>query len=449
MAHASIASRWRAAKLKMGPLITAILRQADCQPGRLALLFNETRLSYAELSHETTRRMHSLAAADPEALTVDSGADMPDKVLDALARLGLGFSIVGATSGSTGPAKSYARTQASWINSFLLEQECFAINADDRILAHGNPSHSLFFYAICNALYAGATVACSRGFRPDYLLAQAVDLHATVVYAVPTHLEMIVRHSQQITAPTVRLVLSSGARFSTENISSIKRIFPNATVIDFYGASETSYIALANHTSDVRPPAGSVGKPFPGVAICVESEQGFPKNQPAVHGTHTGIGRIWVQSDMLFDRYLGAAPASFEERTDQTGRRWVTVGDLGRLNADGYLFLAGRTDRTINVSGVKIQPEEIEAALLTHHAVAHAAVIGLPDGLRGERLVAAVQLHSSALATELAAHLRPRVDGHKIPRDYRVLDQWPMTPTGKADFSAIRELIGASCTDRL
>ena len=433
----------------MSPIITGVLCHADRQPGHLALLCHEKHFSYADLASEIAARMQALAAHHPDEITVNGDADMPDKVLDALARLGLGFPIVGATSGSIGPAKSYVRTQASWVSSFLLEKACFAIDADDCILAHGNPSHSLFFYAACNALYAGATVACARGFRPDDLLAQAADLRATVLYAVPTQLEMIVRHSQQRTVPSVRLVLSSGARFSTQNIQSIKRIFPNANIIDFYGASETSYIALANHTSDSLLPAGAVGKSFPGVKLSIEPVQGFAENRSAVPKSQTEIGRIWVHSDMLFERYFGAAPASFEESIDQSGRRWITVGDLGWINAQGYLFLVGRTDRTINVSAVKIQPEEIEAALLTHPAVAHAAVIGLPDGLRGERLVAALQLKSSALAAELIAHLRPRVDDHKVPRDYRLLSQWPMTPSGKTDFVAVRSLMLASDTKRL
>lgn len=433
----------------MGPIINAVLRHADRHPTRLAMRCHEACFSYADLVREITTRMQAFVTDQADTLTVEGGAEMPDKVLDALARLGMGFSIVGATSGSMGPAKSYVRTQASWITSFLLEQECFGVSADDVVLAHGNPSHSLFFYAICNALYAGASVLCAKGFRPDDLYAQAAELRATVLYAVPTQLEMLVKHRQQTTVPTVRLVLSSGARFAAHNIDSIRKIFPNAAIIDFYGASETSYIALASHTSDRRCPAGSVGKAFPGVTIYIEPLQGFTEDQPAAHGAQAEIGRIWAHSDMLFERYLGVPPAAYEERIDQSGRRWLTVGDLGWINDDGYLFLAGRTDRTINVSAVKIQPEEIEAALMGHLAVMQAAVVGLPDGLRGERLVAALQLKSPVLAAELIAYLRPRLGDQKVPRDYRLLSQWPMTPSGKTDLAAVRRLMLAADTERL
>ncbi|MBU3725688.1 MAG: long-chain fatty acid--CoA ligase [Burkholderiaceae bacterium] len=441
MDHATIASCWPAVRLKMGPLIAQVMRHAQNWPDHVAIVVGKTRISYADLVCEIAHRMQTLASADPHALTVDSDANMPDKVLDALARLGLGYPIVGATSGSTGAAKSYARPQESWINSFLLERQCFAISSDDCILAHGNLSYSLFFYAVCNALYAGATVACAKGFRPDNLFVQATELGATVLYAVPTHLDMIVKHSRQSPVPTVRLVLSSGARFSTENIGSIKGIFPNAAIVDFYGASETSFIALADHTADRHLPPDSVGKPFPGVALKIESEQGLQENQFAAQRPESRVGRIWVHSEMLFTGYLGPVPLSFDETTDQQGRRWVTVGDLGWINSEGYLFLVGRTDRTINVGGVKIQPEEIEAALLGHHAVAHAAVVGRTDGLRGERLVAVVQTKASVSAAELIAYLRLKVDDHKIPREYCVVDQWPITPGGKTDFSAVRNLI--------
>lgn len=387
---------------------------------------------------------------DPLAVTFDPALSLEEQVTTGLARIAAGFPIVGTTSGSTGMAKKYQRTQASWLASFAADQHEFGLNDRDIIIAPGSLQHSLFSYALCHGLHIGATVVLSESFRTDRVLEQIEQHQGTVLYGVPTQLKLIAQqacgntpgHAPGKTFPSVRWVLSSGARWFSEILPQLKQSFPNASIAEFYGASELSYVSLALHTKDPTLPQGSVGRPFHGTQIQIE-----PADRQQ--------GKIWVHSQGLFDAYIGNAPEDFSERIDAQGRRWCSVGDLGWVNEKGYLFLTGRESRKLVVSGKNLYPEEVEQLLLGHPHIEEAAVLGVPDDLRGERLVAAVKFSGSKAGaqegalepsappltpSELIAFLKPLVEDFKLPRYYVVTKDWPRTATGKTDFSALHAL---------
>jgi len=353
----------------------------------------------------------------------DAMTDPHDQVLTALLRLGNGEPIVGTTSGSTGQAKRYSRSQDSWVASFDMDRQTFGLQSTDVIVAPGSLSHSLFSYALCHGLYIGATVVLSERFRPDQVLEQIKRYDATVLYGVPTHLKLIAQAASDTPYPSMRWALSSGARWFADIAVKLQSMFPSAVIAEFYGASELSFVSVAFHGGAEPTPPGSVGRPMPGVNVSLENDQ------------------IWIHSPGLFDRYLGASPPDFFERVDAQGQRWCSVGDLGRLDSDGYLYLSGRQSRKIIVSAKNLYPEEVEQALLTLPGVAHAAVFGVDDALRGERLIAVVAANSPLGRSQLIAHLRPVLDDYKIPREFFQLNDWPMTASGKTDFAAVRSAV--------
>ena len=181
---------------------------------------------------------------------------------------------VGFTSGSTGMPKGYRRSQRSWLASFAAERAEFGIGPADVVAAPGHFTHSLFLYAALAGLHAGARVVALPKFRPDAAARAIREEEATVLYGVPTQIEMIVERAERTgeTLPSLRLVLSSGAKWREGFGPRLAARAPNALFAEFYGASELSFVALAR--ADEAVPPGSVGRPYPGVAVTIRDAAG-------------------------------------------------------------------------------------------------------------------------------------------------------------------------------
>ncbi len=333
----------------------------------------------------------------------------------------------GFTSGSTGMPKGFQRDQRSWLESFRGDQNLFAFNRTDVVAAPGNLTHSLFLYAVIRGLYAGCHTIFFRTFRPDRVLQRIEQDQATVVYGVPTQYDAMaaVAEPKAWSFPMARLVLSSGAKLPEELKSRLRRIFPNAEICEFYGTSEQSYVSVAR---DGDAPSGSVGKPFPGVRIRILNDDGLEcrPNQ---------IGRVFTESALTFIDYALA-----EQTTLQRDGQAVCVGDLGYRDAAGYLFLVGRADRMILISGKNVYPEEIEATLATHPAIAYAAVLGVQDRRRGRRLTAVIKLNleKTISRSDLISWCRERLPLHKIPMNIVVTEDWPLTVSHKTNLPRLQ-----------
>lgn len=338
---------------------------------------------------------------------------------------------VGFTSGSTGLPKGYRRTQESWLASFRTDVAEFGLSPTDVILAPGTLSHSLFLYAFLRGLHAGARVLLSGQFRPNGLLRVIDKEKVSIIYGVPTQFLLLIDAAEALPSrsfPSVRWILSSGAKWPADKRSSLRRAFPSAAFCEFYGASELSYVTLAKDRDDV--PATSVGRPFPDVEVSIRDRRG--RRLP---GGKTGL--VCVESKLCFMEYAFGTNTSLRK----FGKA-LSVGDLGFLDQDGFLHLVGRSNRMIISSGRNIYPEEIERVLERHPDIATAAVLGPADALRGERLVALIQPKSGLAPrpADLIAHARQELPMFKIPRIYATVSNWPVTPSGKTNFDALDRL---------
>jgi acetyl-CoA synthetase len=126
-----------------------------------------------------------------------------------------------------------------------------------------------------------------------------------------------------------------------------------------------------------------------------------------------------------------------------TRRGWITIGDLGRRDADGYFWFEGRADDVIKSAGYRIGPFEVESAILHHRAVAEAAVVGVPDALRGQIVKAFVvlregQVPAAALREEIVELVKSRVGRHQYPREIEFVPALPKTETGKIQRFLLR-----------
>lgn len=336
----------------------------------------------------------------------------------------------GFTSGSTGTPKGYLRNHGSWLWSFELSKREFGISDRDRIVLAGQLTHSLHLYGAVCGLACGHEVVLTPRFDPRSLLA---DLSgggaAAVLYATPTQLHFLAEAAERLgPVETVHQVLASGAKWQDRDRERLAEAFPEAHLFEFYGASETSFITISGSAENAPP--GSVGRPPAGIDIVI----GDP-GAPVPSGE---AGAIWVKSNLLFSGYLcGNDP----QTRWQDG--WLTFGDEGYLDGNGFLFLTGRSNRMIVTSGLNVYPEEIEAVLLSHPDVAAAIVIGLEDPVRGQRLVAAVQMGVPTKRAEdvLLRYCRTRLAAGKLPRRILIFENLPLTAGGKPDIQRVtREL---------
>jgi long-chain acyl-CoA synthetase len=203
-------------------------------------------------------------------------------------------------------------------------------------------------------------------------------------------------------------------------------MFPHSELAEFYGTSELSFVSVRRQ--DTHAPQKSVGRPFSSVQVTVRDENGIllPPGEK---------GRLFVESDFLFDGYLK------EENGIHRIGRAISVGDIGWLDGDGFLFLEGRENRMIVSAGKNVFPEAIETILLEHPSIERALIIGVPHEVRGEALVALVTLkfNNVVSARDLRRHLARSIPRSLIPKYFVQPFQWRWTRAGKSDVNALAQ----------
>jgi long-chain acyl-CoA synthetase len=183
-----------------------------------------------------------------------------------------------------------------------------------------------------------------------------------------------------------------------------------------------------------REKAGSVGIPVPGTEVRVLDDEGrdVPPGEP---------GEICCRSPGVMRGYWHAPQVTAEAIRDG----WLHTGDIGYLDDEGYLFIVDRKKDLIIRGGFNVYPRDVEDALLKHPLVEVAGVVGKPDAVSGEEVVAFVSLRPNAAVSEdeLIAWAREHIGGYKYPREVHVLSAVPLTAVGKLDRKALRALVAS------
>lgn len=335
---------------------------------------------------------------------------------------------IGFTSGSTGVPKGFQRTHGSWTHSFDACVQSFGPATRTTVLVPGRLSHSLFLFGALLGLWTGAGMLLQQRFSAASAL-EALRLgQAGSLVAVPSQLLLMLEHAQRhpmgpITA--TQLVMISGAPWPRARTAALRALFPSARIIEFYGASETSFIAWLD--SDPRVPDDVVGRPFANVELRVEA--------PAP-------GLIYVRSPMVFSNYVTLTAEEDGTAVLRDGE-WLSVRDMGHVDEEGFLHLLGRQQRMLLVQGKNLFPEEVENVLAGHPSIAAASVQGLPHAVRGTQAVALLALSDAVDRSALVAWCQQRLESFKLPRRFYTVDAWPRTPSGKTDHSALARLLAA------
>ena len=208
----------------------------------------------------------------------------------------------------------------------------------------------------------------------------------------------------------------------TANYTHAKSMFPNANIVEFYGAAEISFITI----SDDQTPKGSVGRAFENVTIEIRDTDGSP--------SQTGsIGEVWVKTPLAFKGYLPSSSPTLG---------FINVGEMGALDENGYLFISGRSDRAVTIADQTVYLDQIEAKISQALNLQHIAIIPMQDTLRGYILHALTNADTLSL-TDFTPHL-PR---HIQPRSLTIISDWPLLPSGKTDYKALEALLKGKTDD--
>ncbi len=317
------------------------------------------------------------------------------------------------SAGSNGKPKRIRRSHASWIASFKINAQAIQLSNKDSYALVGRTSHSLALYAALEAAFVGADIHALTDLRPDRQLQAIIHLTSSILYTTPSQLRQLCMGADALktTATSVRHIYSGGGKLDLPTKQHAATVFPNARLQEFYGASETSFISL----SDEHTPINSVGKLYPGVELEIDN------------------GELWVKSPYLFEGYVNTAHTAANWRDG-----FVSVGEVGHLDAAGYLFLAGRQSRRVNIADHLVYPESIEKLLNAHSDVRACAVVPVSDAKRGQILVAMVEAEqSNELDKALLGLMRKRFGNLIAPRTIFFVEQLPTLPSGKPNLVQI------------
>jgi acetyl-CoA synthetase len=287
-------------------------------------------------------------------------------------------------------------------------------------------------------LYFGIPVVAkaSAKFDPE----EAFDLMARLAvrncFVPPTALRMLraVANPRGRYDLALRTVGSGGESLGAETLAWGREAL-GLTVNEFYGQTECNLVLASCSAIGVTRP-GTIGKPVPGHEVAVVRADGS-RTAPG----EAGQIAVLRPDPVMFLGYWNNDEAT---RAKFVGD-WLMTGDQGIADEDGYIRFVGRDDDVITSSGYRIGPGEIEDCLMTHPAVALAAVVGKPDALRTEIVKAFVVLRpgyasSAALVDEIQAHVRSRLSAHEYPREIAFREDLPMTTTGKIIRRTLRDL---------
>lgn len=335
------------------------------------------------------------------------------------------------SSGTTGMPKAVRHTHASFAVAVRHWRDALQLTPADRMQIMTPPSHILGLLNIVMALETGTWVRLHRRFDIETMLRHIESDRITIEMAVAPIALALAAH------PSLESYDLSSLRYimwcATPVTRSVAEAVTNRTGVMWvtaYGASELPVIAC-NEIDGGH--LDTVGRPVPGVEVRVVSlDDGSP-----VGGGETG--EIQVRSDSVMAGYLpdSATAGAFADG-------WYRTGDVGHLDADGWLRITDRSKEMIKVRGFQVAPAEIEAVLHGHPAVDDCAVFGVPDQANGEAIVAAVRANTAVGVEELAALVGDRLASYKRPSKVVIVPEIPRLPSGKVLRRVLKERLWTS-----
>jgi long-chain acyl-CoA synthetase len=335
------------------------------------------------------------------------------------------------TAGTTGQPKGVALSHRNLLANAQSAASLFELDRQRWALAVLPLSHSYGLTLANTAAILGTRAVLLRWFNPEGVLSTIQQYRVQQMAGVPTMFAYLLHYPEAGRFDTSSMCLwgSGAAPLPVELVEPFERKF-GGRLLEGYGLTEAAPVVSAHRYSGERR-LGSVGQPIPGVQVAIldDDDRALPPGE---------VGEVGVRGDNVMLGYY--------RMPDETARvlrgGWLHTGDVGRLDAEGYLWIVERKKDLIIRGGFNVYPREVEEVLYAHPGVAEAAAVGMPDPLMGEEVCAFVVLRRGAEATagELIAFCQERLAKFKCPHQVRFVDTLPKSPIGKILRKELRRL---------
>jgi len=294
-------------------------------------------------------------------------------------------------------------------------------------------AHAYGLLVFCSGFHRdeGGRTILMRWFDPAGWLKLAEEHRVQFSALVPSMIQMLLSQPlEQADLSELAWIASGASPLAEEVRREFEKRVPSATIYEGYGCTESATLISTNPHGARR--VGSVGLPVAGCEVSIQDDSGamLPAGQD---------GEICVRSPGVMSGYWHAP----ESAATVLAGCWLHTGDIGHLDADGYLYVVDRKKDLILRGGFNVFPRDVEDVLVAHPAVALAGVVGRPDVRLGEEVVAFVSLRPGAVVTaeELGEHARKHLGGNKYPRQITIVPAIPLTSVGKLDRKKLRQWV--------
>jgi len=337
------------------------------------------------------------------------------------------------TGGTTGRSKGVPLTHANllWCG-WAAHQNTVRANVSSSVLPLPL-AHAYGLLVFCGGFHRdeGARTILMRWFDPAGWVKLAEEHRVQGSALVPSMIQMLLGQPLEEADLSALTAISSGAAPLPDEVRrEFEARVPSATIYEGYGCTESATLISANPYGARR--VGSVGRPVAGCEVSIQDDFGamLPAGQD---------GEICVRSPGVMSGYWHAPDSA----STMLAGGWLHTGDIGHLDADGYLYVVDRKKDLILRGGFNVFPRDVEEVLVAHPAVALAGVVGRPDARLGEEVVAFVSLRPDAVVTaeELSEHARKHLGANKYPRQITIVSAIPLTSVGKLDRKKLRQWV--------
>ncbi|MDE5444345.1 AMP-binding protein [Bradyrhizobium sp. CSA207] len=329
----------------------------------------------------------------------------------------------GYTSGTTGFPKGCVNPHREFADCLRRIATVYGITSDDREFVAAPLFHEAPALFALLQLFRGGTVIVSSDSTPANVFGMIDRNRATWAFMVPTMWASMVASEEidRFDLGSLRMVISGGSPLLTHTKEALIKRLPNAGLNEFYGGTEVGLVTNLGPADQLRK-VRSVGRPVIGMFVELRDENGHPVPQGEV-------GEIHIGGATLIREYFNNPQATASARSGS----FFTLGDMGRFDEEGFLYIVDRKKDMIISGGENIYPNDIEDILYKHPAVNMAAVVGAPDPKWGEIVVAAVTLRPGQTVSEsdLIAHCKASLSSFKVPKKIDFRDELPMSSFGK------------------